>query len=79
MILSVARQDDMLKRVAGIAGLLLLVGCGRFDESKEYAQCQQAHPNNQVAADKCLKTATDKWTEANAWLPRVTQRHEPAP
>jgi hypothetical protein len=69
----------MLKSLFTIAALLPLVGCGRFDEVKEHAKCQTAHPNDQVAADKCLKTATDKWANAYAWLPRVTNRREPAP
>ena len=69
----------MLKSFATMAALLLLVGCGRFDEVKEHARCQHAHPNDQVAADKCLKTATDKWAEAHSWLPRVTQKREPVP
>jgi hypothetical protein len=69
----------MLKSLSTIAALLLLVGCGRFDEVKEHAGCQKAHPNDQVAADKCLKTAIEKWANAYAWLPRVTHRREPAP
>jgi len=69
----------MLKSLSVIAALLLLMGCGSFDEAKEHATCQKAHPNDQAAADKCLKAATGKWAEAHAWLPRVTQRREPAP
>jgi uncharacterized protein YceK len=69
----------MQKNFATLAALLLLAGCGRFDEVKEHARCQQAHPNEQAAASECLKTATDKWAAAHAWLPRVTHRREPAP
>ena len=69
----------MLKNSVAIAALLLLVGCGRFDEATEHAACQKAHPNDQVAANKCFKVATEEWMEAHAWLPRVTHRREPAP
>jgi hypothetical protein len=59
--------------VALIVALLLLAGCGRFDEARERAACQQAHPDSQVSVNKCLKIAADRWVEANAWLPRLTQ------
>jgi hypothetical protein len=69
----------MLKSLSTIAALLLLTGCGRFDEAKEREGCQKAHPNDQVAADKCLETATHEWEKAFAWLPRVTQRRSATP
>ena len=77
----VAKQKSkcMLKTPVAMAALLLLVGCGRFDEAAEHEGCQKAHPNDQVAANNCFKVATDKWTEEHAWLPRVTHRREPAP
>jgi hypothetical protein len=69
----------MLKSLATIATLLLLVGCSRFEEAKEREGCQKVHPNDQVAADKCFKTATDKWAKAYAWLPRVIERQHQTP
>jgi hypothetical protein len=69
----------MLKSFSTIAALLLLMGCGHFDEAKEREGCQKAYPNDQVAANKCLKTATDEWTKAYAWLPRVTERQHSTP
>ena len=64
----------MLKSLSTITALLLLTGCGRFDEAKEHAACQKANPSDQVAADKCLETATHEWEKAYAWLPRVVTR-----
>jgi hypothetical protein len=69
----------MLKSLSMIAAILLLVGCSRFEEAKEREGCQKAHPNDQVAVDKCLKTATDKWAKAYAWLPRVIDRQQSTP
>jgi len=69
----------MLKILATIAALLLLTGCGRFDEAKEHAKCKKAHPNDEVAADKCLEIATQKWANANSWLPRVVDRKPEMP
>ena len=69
----------MLKSLSTIAALLLLMGCGRFDEAKEREACQKAHPNDQVAADKCLETAAHEWEKAYAWLPRVTNRRSETP
>ena len=62
-----------------IAALLLLVGCSRFDEAKEREGCEKAHPNDQVAAYKCLKTSAHEWEKAYAWLPRFTNRRTPTP
>ena len=67
----------MLKSLSTIAALSLLMGCSRFDEAKEREECQKAHPNDQVAADKCLKKATHEWEKVYAWLPRLTHRRPP--
>jgi hypothetical protein len=69
----------MLKSLSTIAALSLLMGCSRFDEAKEREECQKAHPNDQVAADKCLVTATHEWEKLYAWLPRVTHKRSPMP
>jgi hypothetical protein len=68
-----------MRNLSTIAALLLLVGCSRFDEAKEREGCQKVHPNDQVAADKCLKKATHEWEKVYAWLPRVTHRAQPTP
>jgi hypothetical protein len=62
-----------------IATLLLLVGCSRFDEVKERDRCQKAHPNEQVAADKCLDTSVLEWEKAHAWSPLITHRRSETP
>jgi hypothetical protein len=72
-------RASIWKSFAMIVALLLLAGCGRFDEAQERAACQQAHPDSQVAVNKCLKIAADRWVEANAWFPRLTQKPEPIP
>jgi hypothetical protein len=69
----------MLKSIAMTAGLLLLMGCSRFDEAKVREGCQNSHPNDQVAANRCLKIATDEWAKASAWFPRVINRREETP
>ena len=68
-----------MRSLSTIAALLLLVGCARFDEAKEREGCQRAHPNDQVAADKCLETSTLEWEKANAWVARITHRRSPMP
>ena len=69
----------MVRNLSTIIVLLLLMGCSRFDEAKEREGCQKAHPNDQVAVDKCLKTATHEWEKVYAWLPRLTHRRDPTP
>jgi hypothetical protein len=69
----------MVRKLSTIAALLLLMGCARFDEAKEREGCQKAHPNDQVAADKCFETATHEWSKAYASLPRVIHRRDPTP
>jgi hypothetical protein len=69
----------MVRNLSTIAALLLLMGCSRFDEAKEREGCQKAHPNDQVAVDKCLKTAAHEWEKVYAWLPRLTHRRDPTP
>jgi hypothetical protein len=58
---------------------IALDGCSRFDEAKEREGGQKAHPNDQVAVDKCLKNATHEWEKVYAWLPRLTHRRDPTP
>jgi hypothetical protein len=67
----------MLRKLSTIAALLLLMGCARFDEAKERERCQKAHPNDEIAVDNCLETATHEWAKAHAWLPRLTHRRSP--
>ena len=69
----------MPKSLASIAALLLLMGCGRFDEAKEYAACRKAYANDEVAADKCLENVAYKWEKDYAWQPRVVSKREPMP
>ena len=69
----------MMKRLATIVALLLLMGCGRFDEAKERAACEKANPNDQAATEKCLETATQKWAKTYAWLPRVIHKRDQMP
>jgi hypothetical protein len=69
----------IVRSLSTIAALSLLVGCSRFDEAKERDGCQKAHPNDQVAADKCLDTSVLEWEKAHAWLPRITHRRSQAP
>jgi hypothetical protein len=69
----------MPKSLTTIAALLLLAGCARFDEAKEQVRCEKTHPNDRVAADKCLETATREWHQAHAWLPRVTHKQSQTP
>jgi len=57
-----------------ITALLLLSCCARFDEAKEREGCQKAHPNDQVAADKCFETSILEWQNAHAWVARITHR-----
>jgi len=73
------RRTRIVRSLSTIAALLLLVGCSRFDEAKERDGCQKAHPNDQVAADKCLETSVLEWEKAHAWLPRITHRHSQMP
>jgi hypothetical protein len=69
----------MVRNLSTMAALLLLMGCARFDEAKELAQCQKAHPNDQAAADKCLETAILEWEKAHSWLARVSHRRSATP
>ena len=69
----------MLKSLSTIAALLLLMGCSRFDEAKEREVCQKAHPNDQVAADKCFETSILEWEKAHAWVARITHRRPETP
>src|SRR6266481_8634866 len=62
-----------------ITALLLLSCCARFDEAKEREGCQKAHPNDQVAADKCFETSILEWEKAHAWVARITHRRPETP
>jgi hypothetical protein len=62
-----------------IAALLLLMGCARFDEAKELARCQKAHPNDEAAADKCFETAVHEWEQSHSWLARASHRRSATP
>ena len=62
-----------------ITALLLLSCCARFDEAKEREGCQKAHPNDQVAADKCFETSILEWQKAHAWVARITHRRPETP
>ena len=68
-----------MRSLSTIATLFLLVGCSRFDEAKERDGCQKAHPNDQVAADKCLETSVHEWEKAHAWQARITYRRSQMP
>jgi hypothetical protein len=68
-----------VRSLSTIAALLLLMGCSRFDEVKEREACQKAHPNDQVAAEKCLETSTLEWEKAHAWQARITHRRSQMP
>ena len=72
----------MPKNLATLAAaLFLLMGCSRFDESKELAMCRKIYPNpiDRVAVDACLENATLKWAEAHAWVPRIRTERERMP
>jgi hypothetical protein len=69
----------MVRNLSTISALLLLMGCARFDEAKVREGCQRAHPNDQVAADKCLETAIAEWENAHSWLARVSHRRSQTP
>jgi hypothetical protein len=62
-----------------ITALLLLSCCARVDEAKEREGCRKAHPNDQVAADKCFETSILEWEKAHAWVARITHRRPETP
>jgi len=69
----------MRKRYSTILILLFVSGCAKFDETKEYARCRQAYPDNDIATDKCVDFATSEWAGKHAWLPRVVSKRDSMP
>ena len=69
----------MMKGLSVTVFLLLLTGCNRFDEAKEYAACRKANPIDEVAADKCLENVAYRWEKDTAWQARVVIRRSQIP